>query len=87
MRRLCTESPCPYSGRSVRRCAVMLGRPYTSRTTGSPSPGVPWSCRAVRAKQAAGRTTHSARRRVIADVIEQKSAEAIVARVFGKRRR
>lgn len=73
MRRLCAESSCSYSGRSVRRAA---GAGYGSRTEGhGESRGEP-----------AGpyRLSPAARSAVTGSVTGQKSAEAIVAAPTGK---
>ena len=72
MRRLCTESPCSYSGRSAWHAA---GMDYGSRTEGqSESDGIP-----------TGPYRHllAARHAATYAVTGQKSAEAIVAGRFG----
>ena len=76
MRRLCTESPCPYSGRSARPAA---GDGHGSRTEGyGESRGI-----------ATGpyRRLATARRAATHGVTGQKSAEAIVAAGAGTARR
>jgi len=68
MRRLCTERPCPYSGRSVRQAA---GAGYGSRTeVQGESPG---------ATTGPYRLPPAARRAATRGVTGQKSAAAIVA--------
>ncbi len=68
MRRLCTDSPCPYSGRSVRPAA---GSGYGSRTeVQGESPG---------ATTGPYRPPSAARPAATRGVTGQKSAEAVVA--------
>ena len=82
MRQLCIESPCSYSGRSVRQSDVFPDRVDNQsghwltkpRRIGLLLPGAN--------EQDSKRQGETAHLRVISDVIEQKSAEAIVAEMI-----
>jgi len=79
MRQLCTESLGSYSGRSVRHCDVRLDRIDNQSGIWSTKPGRMGGLSANTSETDSKRQVGIARRGEILDVIEQKSAEAIVA--------
>lgn len=79
MRQLCTESLCSYSGRSVRRSDVLLERIDNQSGIWLTKPGRIGGLSPNTSETDSKRQVDIARLGVILDVIEQKSAEAIVA--------
>ncbi len=79
MRQLCTESPCPYSGRSVRPSdAIPACLTYQSGSWLT-TPGRAGALPAGASERGSRRQVGVARQGVISGVTEQKSAEAILA--------
>ncbi len=79
MRQLCTESPCPYSGRSVRPGDALPACSTYQSGFWLTTPGRAGVLPAGASERGSRRQVCVARQGVIPGVIEQKSAEAILA--------
>ena len=87
MQRLCTESACSYSGRSVWSGDARVDAESQKGPLAEQDPGAAGAVTRKRANATANVNTSEARCRAICGVTGQKSAEAIVAASAARRER